>query len=339
MVARFQGQTIKPIIGRFPEVPVAVARKKVIQWNNLMAQGIDPRHEKQQRAAEPTLDETFNIYYQRHCLLRNKRPDNQQKNYRLYLRARFGKKKLSDIQRPHVLRMHEELNRSKSPRTANIALVLLRAIYNKAISWELWEGKNPADNIEKFKENRRERFLLPEELQRFFKALKEVPEETSRDAIFMLLYTGARKGNVLAMEWAQIDFNRGVWRIPDTKSGDPVSVQLLPDALDLLASREHIGGQYVFPSTSKTGHLVELKRCWDSLCRRAELEDFRVHDLRHTKASYMAIAGESLPVIAKALGHKNLSTTSRYAHLYADPVIQGQARGQQAMLNAMKDVE
>jgi integrase len=190
------------------------------------------------------------------------------------------------------------------------------------INWG-WEGINPTIGITKFKEQKRDRFILKDELPRFLEALENEPNRGMRDFFLMCLYTGARKGNVLSMRWEEVDFSINEWRIPDTKNGDPVRVPLIGKALEILCDRSYLkeSTPWVFPSGgSKSGHVQEPKKVWKRILERAGLTNLRIHDLRRTCGSYQAIAGTSLAIIGKSLGHKSPQSTAVYARLSNDPV-------------------
>lgn len=156
--------------------------------------------------------------------------------------------------------------------TANIAVRLMRALFNKAIEWELWNKQNPAKGIKLFPEDSRERFLQPDELPRFFQAVADEPNETIRDYIVMSLLTGARRANVLAMRWDQVNLERGEWRIPTTKSGKPHTVPLLAEAVEILKHRQQTTKNgYVFAGPGAKGQLIEPKKGWRRILERAEL--------------------------------------------------------------------
>lgn len=157
--------------------------------------------------------------------------------------------------------------------TANIAVKLLRAMFNKAIDWEYWNKPNPARGIQLFKEKSRDRFLQPDELPRFFQALADESNETIRDFVLVALMTGVRRDNVMTMRWEDVQLDRGEWRIPHTKSGTEHVLPLLPEAMTILRARKIARGEseYVFPGTGAQGHLVEPKKGWRRILDRAEL--------------------------------------------------------------------
>ena len=161
------------------------------------------------------------------------------------------------------------------------------------------------------------------------------PSETIRDFIYISLLTGARKSNVMAMAWADIDLDAATWTIPDTKSGQPVTLPLVPDAVRILASRPH-NSQHVFPSRIGTGHLVSPQKAWRSILNRAGLKDLRVHDLRRTLGSWQAAQGTSLPIIGRSLGHSSTASTAVYARVHLDPVREAMTSATAAIVAAGK---
>ncbi len=122
------------------------------------------------------------------------------------------------------------------------------------------------------------------------------------------------------MRWEQVSFERATWRIPDTKNGDPLTVPLVPEAVEILNARGPQATGWVFPAESKVGHMTPPKKRWRALLQRAEIDDLRVHDLRRSLGSWQAITGASLTIIGKSLGHKSVEATKIYAHLDVDPV-------------------
>ena len=184
----------------------------------------------------------------------------------------------------------------------------------------------------------RDRFLSKEELSRFFTALEELESEVSKDYILVSLLAGARKSNVLSMKWKDINFEEALWKIPETKNGDPLILPLSPEVMEILIKRKkNMNSIFVFESKgSKTGHLVEPKRTWATLLKKANLQDVRLHDLRRTFGSYQAKTGASLAIIGKSLGHKSQSSTAVYARLDVDPVRSSVSKAVKEMLSAKK---
>ena len=209
-------------------------------------------------------------------------------------------------------------------------------MFNKAINeWRIWKGENPAHGITKFPEQSRERFLQSDELPKFFQAVAQEENKTIRDYVLMSLLTGARRSNVLAMRWADINFERMEWRIPMTKNGEPQTITLSSEAIEVLHNRKPLdGAEYVFTGNGKSGHLEEPKKGWKRILERAGIDNLRIHDLRRTLGSWQAKTGASLAIIGKSLNHKNQNTTAIYARLDLDPVRDSVNKATSAMMKA-----
>ena len=307
-------------LGRYPDMTIEQTRRKAAEFNAAIAGGNNPADIVRASKREMTLDDLFSEYMER-TAANNKRPDKPKANYRLYL-SQWGKRKLSTIKHEEAGRLHNKLGRDKGKVTANIALKLLHVMFNKAINeWRIWAGENPAHGIKKFPEQSRDRFIQGDELPRFFQALAEEQNDTMRDYFLLSLLTGARRSNVLAMQWADVNLGRAEWRIKETKNGTPQTVTLSPEALIVLRNRKQSEpATFVFPGIGNTGHLAEPKRGWKRILERAGIDDLRIHDLRRTLGSWQAKTGASLAIIGKSLNHKNQNTTAIYARLDLDPV-------------------
>lgn len=321
---RIQGQDKRIILGHFPDMTIEQARKAAQKIKGEIAVGKNPLEEKQKLSKELTFGEAYQMYMERHVQVENK--PRSQKDIISHLKKvliLWSNRKLSSITRYDVQELHNKIGKDNGKTEANRVINYLCALYNKIISWGLWEGTNPAKSIKKFKEQKRDRFVLIDELPKLMNSLEQEPNRDARDFFLMCLYTGARKSNILSMRWEDIDFNLKEWRIPDTKNGDPVRVPLIGKALEILNNRKGLKEitPWVFPSPqSKTGHYVEPKSAWKRILERAGLSNLRIHDLRRTNGSYQAIAGSSLTVIGKSLGHKSPQSTAIYARLSNDPV-------------------
>jgi integrase len=318
-----EGKIARIVIAPFPDITVDEARKRVQQIKGQLAEGKNPLKEKGKVATEKTFGEAYEMYMDRHVRVESKSSalkdiERQTKNVLSHWSHRF----LSSITRYEMQDMHDRIGREHGIYKANRALAYIRAIYNKMIDWG-WEGTNPAAKIQKFKEQKRDRFILHDELPKFMEALEMEPNRDMRDFFLMCLYTGARCGNVLSMRWEDIDFSINEWRIPDTKNGEPVRIPLIEEALEILSDRSCLKDSsmaWVFPGRGKSGHLEEPKKAWKRILDRAGLKNLRIHDLRRTLGSYQAIAGTSLTIIGKSLGHKSPQSTAIYARLSNDPV-------------------
>lgn len=332
---KMKGRPIRITLGTFPPVTVEQARKLSLKILNEISEGRDPNEAiRAERAEFITLSILFDHYLNDHIRARDKSEINPQSYYRSYL-EKWGRRKLTQITKGDVRAYHNRIARDVSHVTANRVLSLLKAMYNRAIAWEMFNGENPTDGITKFPEKSRERFLHSDELPRFFRALREEPNETARDYFLISLLTGARRSNVLAMRWDEINLVRGTWTIPKTKTGDPHTVPLVVEAIRILSTRfENRRSDFVFPGRGKSGHLVEPKRAWTRVLERAGIKDLWIHDLRRSLGSWQAATGANLSIIGKTLAHKNVSTTAIYARLDLDPVRQAMERATGAMIAA-----
>lgn len=345
VLKRIKGGALERVtLGKYPDMLPEQVKAKFAKINAEIANGASPNEAVRILKGEQTLKELFDEYLERHAIPHGiKTIDDMRENFRRYL-SQWEKRKLSAITKDEVQRLHARLGKDNGKTTANRTLELLRAIYNKGISWGSFRKQNPAAGIEKFKLQSRDRFIQPDELPRFFSALAEEPNETIRDYVILSLLTGARQANILEMKWEQISFERCEWRIPDTKNGTPQTITLSPEAVEVLRNRkpdkpdtsgkDAKPAKFIFPGDGKTGHLVEPKAGWKRILERAEIADIRIHDLRRTLGSWQARTGASLAIIGKSLNHKSTSTTAIYARLDLDPVRESVERATSAMMSA-----
>ncbi len=334
---KIKGRPERIKIGNFPTVTVEQAQKEAGIINGLIAKGLNPNDGLRADRAELTLGALFDEYLETHAKPEKKSWRNDESNYRNHL-SHWKNKKLSQINKKDIKALHLKIKKNTGLYQANRVLSLIKVMFNKAINeWELFEGKNPANGIKKYKEVSRERFLQPDELQKFFESVADEENETIRDYILISLLTGARRSNVLAMQWEEISFQRAEWRIPETKNGSSHTVPLTAQAMQILTQRDSAKeSNYVFASHGRTGHLVEPKKGWVRIKERAGIKDLRLHDLRRSLGSWQATTGASLPIIGKTLAHKNVSTTAIYARLNNDPVRESMEKATTAMMNAGK---
>ena len=203
------------------------------------------------------------------------------------------------------------------PSRANRTLQVLSKMYSLAIRWKLCTS-NPVRGITFFKENKRDRWLQEDELNRLLQVLEQHKIYPPAQVIRLILLTGSRKGEVLNAQWNQFDLDRGVWVKPFylTKQKKTEHVPLSQEALMFLQSlKEHSTSSYVFPGRIADCPLTDIKKFWARVLKEANLTDLRIHDLRHTYASHLVSSGLSLSIVGKLLGHTQAATTQRYAHL------------------------
>jgi integrase len=196
---------------------------------------------------------------------------------------------------------------------------------------------NPAQGLERNREEKRARYLSATELPRLLAAIHKHEQRQGARAILLLLLTGARRAEVLTATWNQFDLDHGVWTKPaaSTKQKALHHVPLSNPAIELLKQiqQESVLSEFLFPARDG-GHRIDIKKDWAQVCRAAGITGLRLHDLRHSYASMLVSAGLSLPIVGALLGHSQASTTQRYAHLADDPLRQATAKVGQIVVDA-----
>ena len=266
------GQPERITLGRFPEMTVEQARKLAARVNAAIEEGSNPADVKRAHKGEPTLSEFFIEYGERHGQKKRAWRDDQQR-YRDYLAKPLGARKLSAISKEMLGRILSDMERDhKAGATVNNVRALASGLFGKAIEWS-YLINNPVKGIKTRKSNKRDRFLQADELPRFFASVGEETNELIRDYVLLSLLTGARRANVLAMRWSEINLAEGIWRIPDTKNGTPQNVTIAPEAMTILKARKHdADGAFVFPGEGTSGHLAEPRKGWVRILDRDELK-------------------------------------------------------------------
>jgi len=310
-------QTERLHIGPFPDISVEKARLRAEILAAEIALGKDPMEAKRRKRQELTLGELMEEYLEQHAKKENRSWEYDEQQFKRYA-SHWADRKISTINRKQVGDLHKRLKENNGLYTANRLLTLLRTLYNMAAGWELFDGKNPTHGIKKYKESERQRYITAEEMPHFRETLEAEPDQDFKDYVLLSLFTGLRQANVLGMAWSQISFKSKTYTIACAKNGDPHVAHLTDHALEILGRRYHQRNQdldWVFPHPRKPGE----RRCrfayvWKKFTAKAGLIDLRMHDLRHTHATWMANSGADLALIQKALGHKQPRMTLRYAH-------------------------
>ena len=331
------GQPERITLGKFPSMTVEQARKSAADLNSVIESGASAAAVKRSVKAELTFGEAFDDFLERKrkrdgTPISGKTKRDYSDLLRLYLDG-IKRKKLSAIERSEIKAIHFKTTK-KSAAQADRAIAVVSSVFTFMLAHELFSGQNPATLIQKNPAPSRDRFLQADELTPFFKALSESANIVMRDFFLLALLTGARRANVCAMRWADIDLVAGVWRIAKTKNGTPQTVTLSPEAVAVLDARKDDGGVFVFPGDGVTGHIVEPKKAWATLLKAAGIKNLRIHDLRRTLGSWQARTGASLPIIGKSLNHKTHQATAIYARLDLDPVRQSVNLATAAMMEA-----
>ncbi|MCB0713107.1 MAG: tyrosine-type recombinase/integrase [Ignavibacteriae bacterium] len=273
---KMQGRPIRYTIGDFGDWTIENARKSAGKISADIALGVNPNSEKQKIRQEMTFGTMFQEYMERYSKKHKRSWKYDEREINRFVSHWFNRK-LSAITFNDVQRLHHQIGMNSGQTQANNLVRRVHAIYNKAIEWG-WDGSNPAKGIKKFKEKSRERFLTPKELPFFFAALREEENETACDYILMSLYTGARKSNVLSMRWAEIDLEQSLWRIPETKNGEPLTIALSEEAVDVLLRRKkHSNSVWVFPSDKTHGHVADPTKAWKRILTNATIKFWYSH--------------------------------------------------------------
>ena len=314
-------------IGQHGRVTVDEARAAALEILAATTKGIDPRDANAKREAEPVMAELgrrfLEEYVPVHC-----KPSTQgeyRRSVELFIDPAIGDMRISAVQRKDIAKLHHDMR--DKPYQANRTLGVLSKMYSLAEVWGLRpDGSNPCRHVKRYKERNRERFLSPEETERLGDVLREAElEMPSAVAAFrLLLLTGCRLSEIQFLRWEYVKDD--CIELPDAKTGGRV-VPLGPEARAVLADlpRED-GNPWVIRGRLPGSHITDLQKPWRRIRARADLEDVRIHDLRHSYASRALALGESLMMIGKLLGHTQVQTTARYAHLARDSIQNAAAR-------------
>ena len=242
----------------------------------------------------------------------------------------LGELPITAVGRTHVADLHYGLR--DRPSTANLVVATLSRLIEEAAAWGVAPaGSNPCRHVRKYRMGRRERFLTDAEFRRLGRVLRELEAERrvpvhAVAALRLLMLTGCRRNEILTLRWEDVDLEAKELRLPDSKTG-PRVVSLSPAAAEVLAALPRVAGNpWVVPGRKPGARLSDIFKHWCRVRTRAGLEGVRIHDLRHSFASRALALGESLPVIARLLGHAQVQTTARYAHLARDSVKASAAR-------------
>ena len=327
-------------VGDYVLMDVKKARQKALEMKQLLSQGIDPQAENDRCSAMPTFKEFCEKTYIPHAKQHKRSYQDDISKLNTHIYERLGSLRLGDITHPKIdaylshLGKHQHL----ADATCNRHLALLSVIFNLAITHGLLE-KNPCAHIKKLKENnQRERYLSPDELKRLMAVMNDTdprtcePNRITVAAIKLLLLTGTRREEALNAKWEDIDLNKKRWFLPHTKSGKSRYVQLNQSACELLRGITPVKGcLYVFVNPKTKTRINTPVKTFKRLLEKAQISNFRIHDLRHHFASVAVNSGASLYVVQSLLGHASSQTTQRYAHLQSETLLAASEKVAQAM--------
>ncbi|MDX2177678.1 MAG: tyrosine-type recombinase/integrase [Candidatus Sumerlaeia bacterium] len=331
---RLRGRKLAMRIGEWPAVSTTEARRRANEMKAKASLGVDPRAEREAARAMPTVSE-FAKEYLSHARRTIRSARDSEQRLRDHVLPALGRKLLDEVRRGDVERLHAEWLDAMTPASANRVLATVKALFSHATRMEL-VGQSPAQGVRNHKENNaRQRCLSGEELQRYLAAVAEEPNPVLRGYLRVLLATGMRRTEALTARWENVDLDNRTLLLPETKSGKSRVVVLNDAAIAALTEvqREH-DNPYLFPGAKPGTHLAEPKFAHERACRKAGIDNLRMHDLRHTFASLAVSAGTSLYAVQGLLGHASPVMSQRYAHLSNEAARQGAKTVSDALLAA-----
>lgn len=316
------------------------ARDEALRLLGRVREGADPAFDRQEARRAETVREFATRYQKEHVALHNKPATASATKRKLknHILPALGHIRLVDLSRDDVARFHRNLK--ATPYQANRCLALVAHMLGTAEKWGVCAGGSQiCRGIDRFRERPRERFLSTNEVKALGEALSDAlaggANQNGITIIRLLMFTGARRNEIEALKWEEVDLERNVLRLSESKTGAK-QIALAPAAREILAGLPRIeGSDFVFPAATGEGHYQGIGKVWRSVRKRAGLSDVRLHDLRHTFASFGAAGGLSLPLIGALLGHSQPQTTQRYAHLADDPVQRAARQIGDAMVAAL----
>lgn len=334
---RIGARTKRINIGTHGAVTPEMARTDAFQYLSQVRVGADPSGERQMRKASPTIKDFGARFLEDHVALHCKESTyaEYKRSVELFINPKIGSHRLIELTRADVVELHQSMK--TTPYQANRTLGVLSVMFSVAHTWEvLKEGMNPCWKVKRFKEAKRERYLTREELANLGRVLREADgEREAANCIRLLILTGCRLGEIQKLKWGYVDAGASVLRLPDSKTGAKI-VPIGRAALEFLRSIPKVNGNpYVITGKIKGKHLTDIQRPWRRIRERAGLDDLRIHDLRHSFASDALQLGEDLLMIGKLLGHTQVQTTARYAHLKTDPIRQAANKVSDAIADAL----
>jgi len=295
-----------------------MAREKLVEVDK----GEDPLTTRQKINRGKTIKDLCSTYIERHAKPHKKSWRKDESHINRFILPAWGAQKVANVLQTDVIALHNKIGKTR-PYEANRVLTLLSKMFGLAQQWGYVPDntRNPAVGVRHYKEQKRDRWVTPEELPRLAQAINEEKNIYAAKGIWLYLLTGLRKTELLEAKWNDIDWERKELRLGDTKSGRTHYVPLSDPAIYLLKNLpKEVGNPYILPGKKDRAHLVNISKPWLRIRKKANIEDVRLHDLRRTVGSWLAQTGSSLHLIGKILNHSSQSTTAVYARFGQDHI-------------------
>ncbi len=316
----------QPGEGGSPVWKVESARQEALRLKGRIAEGADPAKERAEDRNALTVEEFFKDYDKRHIKIR-KKPSSaaeDRRNFKNHINPAIGHILIKDLTQEDVEDLHSDM--AEKPYAANRCRALISHMCRKAEKWgKRPQNSNPCTHVEPYKEEKNERHLSPAEFARLGEVLRDVEESGEEDPFFialvrLLIFSGARLSEVRTAKWSYFDKGAQLLRLPDSKSNKSKTIALGAPALSILAGLPRIkGNPYIIPGKRPGQPFVGVQKPWQRVRAKAGIENCRIHDLRHSFASVIVNRGDSLFMVGKLLGHADVKTSARYAHLDDNP--------------------
>jgi integrase len=340
------GKTAHKKIARTTDISLAEAFKAAKILRGEVVQGNDPREDRKARKEIPIWNDFITLQYVPYAQPRKRTwAGDVQRNVRIG--EKFGSKRLNEITRREIEDFHTSLlDEGLSPATADQHLRLIKRAFNLAVSWEVVE-RNPAAAVKLLRvDNRRDFYLNDEQLTRLMQVLKTDSARTVCQLAMFLLATGARLSEATGATWSQIDREHRLWRIPATNSKSkkmravPLNDQALAVLVEVGTAGKHehvfINHRWINADGSRGKPIAWIHKVWERIRNEAGMPQLRVHDLRHSHASFLVNAGRTLYEVQQVLGHSDPAVTMRYAHLSTKTMLEASSAASDVIGRAIK---
>lgn len=325
----YYGRKASISLGEWPAVTVEAARKKVMRYRLQLDEDQDPKEVREEKKKILTYREyLLDVYMPQHSKVRKKSWYEDELKVKNILNPALGHLRLDAITTRDIAALHNAEKERTSATSSNHVVRLVSSSLNIAVHLGYLDKSKVPTMPKKFPEQRRERYLSPEEISRFLKALEHSDVRGHSDALKLLMFTGCRKMEILSLRWENVRLDEAgaeVIYLVETKNGLPRTVLLNSMAKEVLAARKEKWDEknpYVFPTKTglKVPHVTELRRSFRRACESAGIcwKTFPIHGLRHSYAALVVSNGGTLYECSQLLGHLDQATTMRYAHLASD---------------------